>query len=600
MSAALLVVGVLLLVLVPSAERLDRRLTVNLAVLVGLVPAATYVPDVLGPRTPALLVLGLGAAVLVRSVAVGASLRPVTQRRDLAIGAAAALAAIVAWPLAAARTADRALAMLSTGIDHGYHYAMFLELRLAAVGSPLVAVDADGSGFAFDDYPRWFHRLLVVLADAGFGAPGSSDVELVRYAQLQSVVLVLLTTLATAAMLQALPRNAPAPVVVGSVAVVWSLWLGVPGALNLVQGHTSFLAASTGPAVLFLLLVAARRRLGPATLVAAAAMVLLAASWMLLVPLAAAAGGGPLLALWGRLGRAVRRAVLGVGALGTLFALLLLRPFLSGAGLVAVLQDGTVPRVHLVLLVVVLVGSPLLLLGLRRRLGDDGLATYLAVPAVALAMLTVLGGYMLASAGELTYYFWKLALGCLVAVLVVTTHALAIVAAPVATAPRTARRARVTALLVGFAAAAGLGSGLQEFAAPSAAWTLVTPLSFAQRPSSGEAGDVDLVRRLADTVPPEEAARTRLLATRPEDMNTGHALVWFHALSHSATHRAMDQNTLVYELADEPDDLALGVEIARRTLQAPDRRVLVTDPELLEAVRAALPADDQGRVSIVR
>ena len=62
--------------------------------------------------------------------------------------------------------------MLSTGIDNSYHYAMFLEQRLTAAGSPLLAANADDSGFAFASYPQWFHQLMTVLAQIGFGDAG--------------------------------------------------------------------------------------------------------------------------------------------------------------------------------------------------------------------------------------------------------------------------------------------------------------------------------------------------------------------------------------------------------------------------------------------
>ena len=594
--------ALLLVAAAPTSDRLDRRLAINLSLVAGWLPAVLWVPPFLGPGTAAGLGLGLATGLVAGSAASDPHrLVPMAARRDTAIAVAAGLAAVIAWPLRAPGSADRALAMLSTGIDHGYHYSIFLERRLAAAGSGPLAAQADTSGFAFAEYPQWFHRMLTVLSQVVHGDPGSATTELGRYAQLEWVVFIGVTVLVTAALLQALPARAPATLVVPAVVLVLGLWLGVPGAVNLIQGHLSFLLAATAPAVVLLLLAPASERLRPLTLAAVAGLVLVAASWMLLLPLAATAVLAPFAGLWRRPSTSVRWAVVAVGAALAVAAFLFVRPWLGAIGLQAVLTDGTIPRLHLWALVAVLVGVVALVEVLRRRAPHElDLLPHVVVAAVSALQLVVLGGYMLAEVGELRYYFWKLALGSLLVSLLV--GALALVTALDARAPRPigGRRARLTSLLVCLVAAVGVGPFLQDVAAPSAGWAAIVPISLAQRPDADDAGDVDLVLRLADGTPPAEAARTRLLATRPDDMNTGHALVWFHALSHSATHRAMDENTLVYELADEPDDTALAVRIAQETLVAPDRRVAVTDPDVFAAVLAAVDPQDARRVVLVR
>jgi hypothetical protein len=149
-------------------------------------------------------------------------------------------------------------------------------------------------------------------------------------------------------------------------------------------------------------------------------------------------------------------------------------------------------------------------------------------------------------------------------------------------------------------AAAGLGAVLANFAAPSLLWAGGLPVSLAQRPTSPEVGDVGLVLRLATTTAPQDAARTRLLATRPQDMNPAHASEWFHALSHSSTRRASSVDDGVYDLALDRSDLSLGVELAVGTLEKPDGVVLVTDPALYAAVLDAVPPDEAERVTLVQ
>lgn len=584
-----------LLVLAPTADRLDRRLALNLAVTAGLVPTALWLPPVLGSRTAALATLLAGTAGSVVALAVGRGrLLPAVHRRDGLVAATGLLAGLVALPLAWPGSPARALAMLSTGIDNSYHYAMFLEQRLTTVGSPLVAAQADPSGFAFASYPQWFHRLLAVLAQVGSGDPASAPVELVRYARLEWVVFVGLAVLVAAALFQALPQEVPASLLVPSVAVLWSLVLGVPGAVNLLQGHLSFLLAATAPLVM-LLLAAGSARPGVGLFVVLGGLVLVTASWLLLLPMAAAALVAPGLTVWRRQRPAVRWGALGAGALASLAAFAgFVLPWLAGSGLAAVVRDGTVPRVGLPTMLPVLLGSVVLLAALARRTPGAGLGAHVLLAGAAAGQTLVLGGYLLAETGTLTYYFWKLGLGSLLVTTVAVVHALL-----------TSRAARggagvrpLASLAITLVAATGFGSVLHEFTAPSAVWAAIVPGSLESRPASGDAGDVGLVLDLAASLDPADAARTRLLATRPQDMNAAHASAWFHALSHSATSQAMDIDDGVYELALEPGDVDLALSLALDTLGTADGRVVVTDPALRQAIIDAAGPRAAPRVTL--
>jgi hypothetical protein len=220
--------------------------------------------------------------------------------------------------------------------------------------------------------------------------------------------------------------------------------------------------------------------------------------------------------------------------------------------------------------------------------------------AAALGQTAALGAYMLARSGELTYYFWKLGLGSLLVSIVVATHAVVLVRTTRSEDFSPGRVRPVAAGLVLLGAAVGLGGVLANFTAPSILWAGVLPLSLEQRPTSSDTGDVALVLRLATAMTPRDAARTRLLATRAQDMNPAHASEWFHALSHSSTRRASSVDDGVYDLALDRGDISLGVDLAVGTLEQPDGVVLVTDPALYAAVLASLPPDKADRVTLVR
>lgn len=591
--------AIVLVFLAPSSARLDRRVALNLALVFGLTPVALWVPSALGGRSAAIVALALGTAASVAAAVIRPGrLVPSVRRRDAVILVAGMLAWLVALPLRSPGSPQRALALLSTGIDNSYHYAMFLEQRLAAAGSPLVAANADGSGFAFDDYPQWFHKLLTVLAQIGFGGPESATTELVRFAQLQWLVFGALAVLITAALLQALPQRVPLALLVPSFVILFSLLLGVPGALNLIQGHLSFLIAACAPLVMFLLALP-HPRPGPGLFVVLGGLVLVAASWMLLLPMAGAALLPPVIAVWRRQRATVRWLTLaGVGiVVAAAFGLFVLGP-LTNSGFAAVLRDGTVPRVTLPVMLTLLAGSVALVAALSARRRDVHLGGHLLLALAAVAETLGLGTYMLSTTGELTYYFWKLGLGSLLVTIVVAAHAVLMVNTARDTG-RSGRLGSVASVAVALVAAAGLGSALQEFAAPSALWAGSLPSLLEARTTSGSAGDVDVVIRLAESLDPGHAAHTRLLATRPEDMNAAHASEWFHALSHSSTRRIVSLDDGVYELALDRGDLALGVELAKGTLADVDGHVLVTDPSLYAAIVDAVPLPEESRISLV-
>ncbi|GAA2018588.1 hypothetical protein GCM10009740_03080 [Terrabacter terrae] len=591
--------AVILVCLAPTSSRLDRRIATNLSLAFGFVPFALSMPPVLGARTAAVASLSLATGASAAALALRPTRARLTLRwRDASIALGALLAGLVALPLSSPDGPRGALSLLSANIDNAFHFEMFLERRLMTANSPLVAANADATGFAFDDYPQWLHKLLTVLAQIGFGDPGSAPTELVRFAQLEWIIFVALVVLVTAAFLQALPERTPALLLAPALAVVFSLLVGVPGPINLIQGHLSFLVAACAPLVMFLLAYP-KERVGPGLLLVLAGLVLVTASWFLLLPMAAAALLPTLIEIWRRqkgLVRWLTLGILGVTA-GAIVPLFVIGPLSHGA-FAALLNDGAIARIGLPTTGAVMGASLLLMTALARRRDAPRLTRHILVIVAAILPTAALACFMLTQVGELRYYFWKLALGSLIVAALVATHGVVVFVRSTSHS-RGSRPQAIGAVVIGLVAALGLGSALQDSAAPSAAWTAMTPHSLEAREANGAAGDATLPLHLAAVMTPRDAAHTSLIATRPSDMNPVHAAEWFHALSHSSTRRSADLTHAVYQLVDERGNLRLGVELARRALVQGDARVLVTDPELYRRILSAIQVSQRPRVSLV-
>ena len=198
----------------------------------------------------------------------------------------------------------------------------------------------------------------------------------------------------------------------------------MPGGPNLLQGHLNFLLAALAPAVILLLTMTSE----PPRLtewVAVCGLVVVAAAWMLVLPLA-------LVATW-----AAWQRVRGIGGMGTQTAVLAVAALAAG--------DLGLPRDDLprksrrgardqrraggVRVPVVDLGRPRRCCGAHSRVdplpaiaGTDP-RLLLAFTTTALALTAAVGAFQLWSDGEVTYYFWKVSLAMVVAVLLVVLAA---------------------------------------------------------------------------------------------------------------------------------------------------------------------------------
>ena len=282
--------------------------------------------------------------------------------------------------------------------------------------------------------------------------------ELVRYAQLQWLVFVAVVILVTAAFLQSLPDRVPPSLLIPAIAVVWSLVLGVPGCAQPDPGPPELPAGRVCAAGD----LPARARPSGDFADGPGGAVRSRAGRRLLDAAAAPCCGSPPPTDGGDVApaaAAVRWATLALSVAGAAAAVtLFVSPWLFGAGLQAVVRDGAVPRVDFPRWSRCS-SVPVVLIVLRRRHTGSALGPHLLVAGTAAVQMAALGGYLLMATGELTYYFWKLGLGSLLAALVVTTHA--VVTVRVASAESAghsgAIRPLVAAVLT-LVAAAGLGS----------------------------------------------------------------------------------------------------------------------------------------------
>jgi hypothetical protein len=596
-QVALVTGAVLLLALAPTASRLNRRLAVNLALGAGWLPLAMWLPSSWLPVSQGASVVLIGIGVVAAlGVAHPGRLLPRLRRRDALVAFGGLLAAWVARPLRDPSGPAEGLSLLTLGWDNASHFSMFLEQRLAVAAPPFLPPPVDGSGWFFQHYPQWFHSGLAIVADVTAGSTGSAPSELVHYAYLQWVAFVAIAVFATSAVLQALER-VDGLLVVAAAVCVWSLVIAVPGGPNLLQGHLNFLLAALAPAVILLLTMTSE----PPRLsewVAVCGLVVVAAAWMLVLPLALVAAW----AAWQRVrrigGRGPQAAVVLVAAVAAGISVFHALTSLGSPAVEHVTSDGPVVAVSPWLTWVVLVGAVAVTAvwtRVPRSAGADP-RILLAFTTTALVLTAAVGAFQLWSDGEVTYYFWKVSLAMVVAVLLVLLAAwMTRRRGPREDAGGVRRLVPATGLVV--AGVLGLGLFLQGLPAPSATWALSTSSLLAER--QRDTDQAELLLRTTEGLTPDQAATTRLIMTRDEDLNAGYAQQWFHGLSSARTVRAGALDADLFFLGLEPGRRDLATELVEQALVSPDVRVLVTDPALLAHLTRVLPLDDAQRVTLV-
>lgn len=302
-GAANLVLMAVVLVAVPTAPSLARRVALNGALFIGWTPVLWWVRWPFDVSHGAVVsAFALGLLVLL----VASSSRPAERTRDLlptlqvadGLIVAAGLAAVAAmhdWAFAG--SPRQSLVTLLPGVDNVAHFMIFSTLRaqgadLSALGPP------DGTAWAFHDYPVGFHTLIASISEVSSPHLERGPDALVAYTH-GVAALVVLGTVVLVASLVSIPALGRRPAIAAPVVVVMCMaYLWEPGQKVMFDGFASFwLGAAAASCVLILCLSPQR----PHALIEVVAMggllVCVANTW---TPLLVVTAPGVLVLLLGR------------------------------------------------------------------------------------------------------------------------------------------------------------------------------------------------------------------------------------------------------------------------------------------------------------
>jgi hypothetical protein len=291
-------VGLVLLVgawvFVPSAATLSRRLALNGAVALGVVPVLWWVkwPLVFGVGHSALLLsalLGFIAFLLVWSPRHRRGILPRVSWADLIPVGGAIFSIWYFLPFVRVHSGTGSVAMLINGWgnDNVGHFEMFSMIRRTLVTGLGWGDSVPGSPYAYTNYPQHFHVLVAFAAELLHGPSlGTVDTEIGLYGLGTGVVLsiAVVTLLAAIASCRPLRRHPGIALIAGAGVVSFAL-LGM-GSDAISYGFPGFLLAILGTLIACVIGLG-EVRTGRSTLLAVAAMlVLVAHTWSLLAPLA--------------------------------------------------------------------------------------------------------------------------------------------------------------------------------------------------------------------------------------------------------------------------------------------------------------------------
>ncbi len=461
-----LVVAFLLLIAVPSSRLGVRRLLLAAGWAAGVLPALWWWDLPLGSLGRVGLLLAVLAGSLTTVVLwhgpAGARgrvrlLLPSWRPVDLAVAGAAALGALASRGLLSVRSGAEALAALTPAWDNSAHVDMVLMLRHSGAVVPSLAAPAVGEAWKFADYPQGYHAIVATVVELlGAATPGPIADELVLYVRAQGFVLAAVAVVLVAGLcaLPAAPRR-PVAVTLASAGVAGMFLLG-PGASAFTSGFPNFTLGCAMAAAVLLLAVSMPRVTMPVQLAAIGGLLVgVAHSWVLLLALALPAATliavPPRRAAWrGTRRERVLSAVVVLLTLGGLAQAVVTLRRLAVAEVLVIPGGIAVPATGLMVALVLASVAATLVPSAGASPRTPWVA---AVPVVGLLAAAAIAALQLTSGGELSYYFWKFALGLtLVAAVVLAVGVLgrspAVTAGP-APAGRAARWRRVGAVTVG-------------------------------------------------------------------------------------------------------------------------------------------------------
>ena len=459
----------------PSARGLSRRIALNGAIGLGLIPVLWWVrlpiPGRLG-HFGILIAIAAGALVfhLVRSRWTRAKLLPKFAWSDTLL---AVIAAGLAWLYLPFKTFSSGLASVSMlrygyGGDNVAHFDMFEMIRRYGGAGPTWPISPDGTYPAYYSYPQHFHALAAFAAEVWHGADlAPVDQETGLFGIGMSLVLSasILTLVAGILSIRAL-RRSPGPAVVAGILAVAFLVLGL-GAQAIPFGFPNFLLAAIGSLIAIVIAMDGRR--STLSLLAVSAMVLLVAhSWSLLTTIPAIGLLFVVLRLpWREWRERVTAAVfevliLAITVAGVIYAAWLVEVSTSadGSAAAALAIPGAVPpapiTATLAICLVILAVASGLAWGFGRqgprRLRLNAARIIAAVAAVALVETLVLFAVQFQTVPNLGYFQYKFVIGVSLILSVVLVVALALWVArvrPAARWPRARLASVISLALVG-------------------------------------------------------------------------------------------------------------------------------------------------------
>lgn len=584
---------VVALLAVPTSRLLARRILLNGAIVVGVVPALWWWDLPLGDLGRAGLLLaaligGLTAWLLWSGLPAARErarqLVPSWHTVDLLpLGAAAAsLWFMQAWLRVS--TGSAALAALVPGWDHSAHYGMVHALRLNGVTADAVAAPA-GEHWQFASYPQGYHSLVATVMEAVSSTtvadPGT---EVVTY--LRAICLtLLLAAVMVAAGLCALPRLRRRPAVaLPVVALAVAAFVIGPGAASFAHGFVNFVMAAALTACIPLVVVTMPRIALPVQLAAVGALlVAVAHSWALLLVMALPAALVLLLPLRRSRWRADRRSwlltglVLAATGVGLLMALRTLVVYDAGA--VLVLPGGVLGPEMGALVAVVLGALGLCLWGATRA---STRVTWAATgPVVGLLAAAGVALLQRRAGAEPSYYFWKLVIG--VELLAVVVLGIAVARSVRAAQPGRSRAPALRTAVASVVVAAGLSQVFDPAANGSELFGV----------PSFELPHAELVLRAAAVRAPAGMRTVRLTADGERALDPLNAQQWHLALTGAWTSEANAQaaSALIAEGGGRQDLL-----VAAGILLEDAGTWVIAPPEVAATLRTELPDDQAARV----
>jgi hypothetical protein len=586
-----------LLVVVPTAGGLSRRVALNGSLLIGWAQVLWWVRWPVALDHGAVVVAGAVGFALVMLGRPGrdrASVVPKVRPVDslLLLAGIAATTAMSSWAFAG--SSRRALTMMLPGADNYAHFHMFATIRTYGAVTT-AAPSPGGKGWAFDEYPQGFHALAATLSEL-LQPHLSRGVDMpLAYSRAVSLVVVLAVLTMTAAVIS-LPGLCDRPLVAAPVvALTCTAYLWKPGQQVLADGVANFRLAAAATATALLLGLGRRGRPGVAEAAAVGGLVMLVANaWAPMTLIAAPALPAllsPLRRTGHRLGRRRTLLVAGVlvvAALGVLKALVGLVMQIPVGNLVSAAGGvhGANPLPPLLLLVVGL----LVCVAAPRRLRGQGapeLASRVRWTGLALVAGVVLATGLLVAqlqtVGTSSYYFVKLYLGFFLVLAAVVPAICGLLAARWRTVVRRPAVAVALSLLLTIAATQAFGRFPSDR----------PPLS-----TVGLAGT-------ASVGPPFDAARIADGIMRAVDGSSSRASLsedyvaigrdraaqpfypdgWYHGMLASLT--AQNVQRLDY-LRMKVDTVPEAVPVVRRLLQENPGATVVVAPDNLAQLRQGL------------